>query len=92
VFFPHDDNRIISTKSIIKDFDLFIADIFFASTGQGIELGWTDYCNKPILCIFRKGSKISSSLKLITNNFIEYSDNSDLAQKTEKFMIKNYSV
>ncbi len=65
---------LVKTK-IIEKYDLVIAEVSLPATGLGIELGWADYSNTPILCIYEKGSKFSSFLKFITNNFIEY-DNS----------------
>ena len=86
-FFPHDnDNKIINTKAIISKYDLLIADVSLPTTGQGIELGWADYANVPILCIYEKGTEISSSLKLITNNFIEYENIDDMIYKINKFI------
>ena len=72
-FFPNDEvNKLVKTKEIIKNYDLVIAEVSLPATGLGIELGWADDSNTPILCIYEKGSKNSSSLKFITNNFIEY--------------------
>ena len=86
-FFPHDEaNKLVKTKEIIKKYDLVIAEVSLPATGLGIELGWADYSNKPILCIYEIGAKISSSLKFITNNFIEYDNSKDLIQKIEKFL------
>lgn len=85
-FFPHEENnKKIRTEEVIKDFDLVIAEVSLPATGQGIELGIA-YCYKiPILCIYEKNTKISSSLKFITNQFIEYSNEQDMINK-----IKNY--
>lgn len=86
-FFPHDEaNRFVKTREIIKNYDLVIAEVSLPATGLGIELGWADYSNTPILCIYEKGAKFSSSLKFITNNFIEYDDSEDLIEKIEKFL------
>lgn len=85
-FFPHEENnKKIRTEEVIEDFDLVIAEVSLPATGQGIELGIA-YCYKiPILCIYEKNAKISSSLKFITNQFIEYSNEQDMINK-----IKNY--
>ncbi len=91
VFFPH-DSEPVNTKNIIGNFDLVIAEVSFPTTGQGIELGWADFCNVPIFCINKFGSKISSALKLITNNFIEYSNKSDMILQIMDFINKNYSA
>lgn len=86
-FFPHDEkNKLVKTKEIIKNYDLVIAEVSLQTTGVGIELGWADYLNKPILCIYEKGSEISSSLKFITNNFLEYDNSKDLIEKIERFL------
>ena len=86
-FFPHDEvNKLVNTKEIIKDSDLIIAEVSLPSTGLGIELGWADYLKIPILCIYEKGLEYSSSLKFITNNFVEYDNSKDLIEKLEKYL------
>ena len=84
--FPHDNNKAINTKEIILNSDLVIAEVSLPATGQGIELGWADYAETPILCIYEKGLKISSSLKFITNNFIEYKNVEDMINKINCFI------
>ena len=86
-FFPHDEaNKLVKTKYIIKDYDLVIAEVSLPTIGLGIELGWADDSNTPILCIYESGTKISSSLKFITNNFIEYDNSKDLIEKIKEFV------
>ncbi len=88
-FLPHEDkNNIVNTKDIISNYDLVIAEVSLPATGQGIELGWADYAKTPILCIYEKGTKISSSLKFITNQFIEYEDINDMINKMSSFIEK----
>ena len=87
LFFPHkDEAKEIKTKELIKNCDLVIAEVSLPSTGLGIELGWSDYVQTPILCVYEKGYKVSPSLKLITNNFIEYKDTNDLIDKISTFI------
>ena len=87
IIFPHeDDSSIIKTKDIIKTCDVVFAEVSFPSTGLGIELGWADIQAIQIVCLSKTGTKVSGSLKFITNNFIEYSDTSDLVKKVEKFL------
>ena len=86
-FLPHED-KTVNTKDIISKYDLVIAETSLPSTGQGIELGWADYAKTPILCIYEEGAKISSSLKYITNEFIEYDSVEDMIKKIRNF-IKN---
>ena len=88
-FLPHDDeNKIVNTKDIISNCDLFIAEISLPTTGQGIEIGWADYANIPILCICEKGAKISSSIKFITDKIIEYENTEDMVIKIADFIKK----
>ena len=89
-FLPHED-KIVNTKDIISKCDLVIAEVSLPSTGQGIELGWADYTKTPILCMYEKGTKISSSLKYITNEFIEYDSVEDMIKKIRDF-IKNNNI
>lgn len=91
-FFPHDDNnKVINTKDVISKYDLIIAEVSLPATGQGIELGWADYTKTSILCIYKKGVQISSSLKFITNDFIEYENNIDMINKIDNY-IKNKDI
>lgn len=89
-FFPHENkDNVSNTKDIISNYDLVIAEVSLPSTGQGIELGWVSYANTPILCIYEKGAPISSSLKLITNQFIEYENTEDMIGKIKEFISKS---
>lgn len=87
LIFPH-EGEVKNSKPIIKECDLVIAEVSFPSIGQGIELGWADYLNIPILCIYKETAKISSSLKLITNLFVKYSDQDDMIEKIIKTYFK----
>ncbi len=80
VIFPHDGDNI-NSRDLIKHSDLLIAEVSLPSTGQGIELGWADMENIPILCIYKADSKPSSSIQFITSDFIEYKDVADLVSK-----------
>ena len=86
-FFPHDNNSI-NTKEVISHCDLIIAEVSMPSTGQGIELGWANYANIPILCIYEKGVTISSALKYVTDSFIEYENIEDMINKISVFLNK----
>jgi hypothetical protein len=85
IILPQEKGKEVITKDIIKNQDLIIAEVSHASTGQGIELGWANIFDTPILCVYRKGSKPSNSLKFITDNFIEYSDPKDLVNKLDEY-------
>ncbi len=86
IILPHEIYQEASdfvTKDIIKKCDVMVAEVSFPATGLGIELGWADSFGRPIICIYRKGSKISGSLKVVCKNFIEYTDKEDLIEKLD---------
>lgn len=82
---PHED-KVINTKEVISKSDLVIAEVSLPSTGQGIELGWAEVAKKPILCIYKRGMKITSALNFITDQFIEYEDVDDMINKVESYL------
>jgi hypothetical protein len=84
IILPHEIYKEVSdfiTKDIIKTCDVMVAEVSFPATGLGIELGWANAYERPIICIHRKSSKISGSLKVVCENFIEYKDKKDLIEK-----------
>ncbi len=85
-FLPHEGERSVNSKEDIKSCDLILAEVSSTGTGQGIELGWADMLNIPILCVHKEGSKIPSSLKYLTQDFISYTDESDLIEKLTSFL------
>ena len=87
IFFPHETDEFFNSKDRIKNSDLMIAEVTYPATGLGIELGWAETLKTPALCISKKGYKISSSLKVVTKDFIEYSDPEDLIKKLEEYFI-----
>lgn len=83
IFFPQEND----TKDLIKNSDIVLAEVSYPSTGQGIELGWANAFDTPIICFYQEGSKISNSLKKITNIFVEYSDMDDMEKKIERELL-----
>lgn len=85
---PQEKGKEQITKDVIKSCDLVLAEVSYPSTGQGIELGWATMFNIPIICIYKKGSKYSSSLNFITDRFISYKDSQDLICQLSKVLNK----
>lgn len=81
--FPHEDDTFTNSKEIIRTADIVIAEVSYPSTGQGIELGWADDSNTPVVCISKVGMKISGSLQTICNRFSEYNSPEDLPSKVK---------
>jgi len=81
----------LNSKELLRTCDLMIAEVSSPATGLGIELGWADNLGVPIICVFKTGAQISGSLKAVTNNFVEYSDEQELIDNLEKTIesIKN---
>jgi hypothetical protein len=66
-----------------------IAEVSFPATGQGIELGWADSFSVPVICLYKKGTKPSGSLKVITKTIVSYTDSTDLVHKIEYLLSNN---
>lgn len=73
---------------MIRDTDVIIAEVSFPSTGLGIEIGWADTFKKPIICISKQDAKASSSLRAVSQVFIEYSTPEELIAKISKELAK----
>ncbi len=85
--FPHESAaKMQISKEIIRNCDLILAEISYASTGMGIELGWAESLGKPIICLHRKGVATSRSTKLLARKVVEYSGPADLTQKVEEIL------
>lgn len=89
---PHDtQNEPLDSKQVIKECDLIIAEVSYPSTGSGIELGWGNMHDRRILCIHKEDCKPSSSLKMVSSDFLSYSSPEDLIQKLENWMSEHIS-
>lgn len=88
--FSHEESvEPFSSKELFQNgCDLIIAEVSYPATGLGIELGWADMLKVPVVCIYKKDSKVSGSLKAVTNTFLEYSDAGDLIAKVAQAIQK----
>jgi len=85
---PHEtSDEPFNSKDYLKnEADLLIAEVSEPATGLGIELGWADTFAVPIICIYKKGSKVSGSLKVVSKYFVEYSDSKELISGIERII------
>jgi exosome complex RNA-binding protein Rrp4 len=91
LFFPHDvENIDINTRNFVQHSDLVVAEVSYPSTGQGIELGWASETNTPIVCICKIGSKLSSSLKFVSKESLEYDGTDDMLKRLESWLETKY--
>ncbi|OGY86951.1 MAG: hypothetical protein A2233_00460 [Candidatus Kerfeldbacteria bacterium RIFOXYA2_FULL_38_24] len=88
IIFPHEkSDEQFSSKTLFQSgCDLMIAEVSWPSTGLGIELGWADTHHVPVVCIYRKGSKVSGALKVVSQNFFEYENPSDILRVISKYL------
>ncbi|HRI36065.1 MAG TPA: hypothetical protein PK765_03185 [bacterium] len=71
---------------VIRSCDLMVAEVSFPSTGLGIEIGWAHMLDKPIVCIHAEGTKISGSLRIVTDRIHEYRDEKSLVDLFERLL------
>ena len=88
IVFPHETSEEpFDSKEFLKKCDLVIAEVSYPSVGVAIELGWANAFNVAVICIYKKGSKISDSLRLITDKFIEYRTGEELISKIKEAIV-----
>jgi len=84
---PHlQSNSPFNSKEFLRSCDLVIAEVSFPSTGMGIELGWADMIGVPVFCIYRKGSKVSSSLEMVKTSRQEYKNADDMLKIIGRYL------
>ena len=85
--FPHEtDDTVVKSEESLREVDIFLAEVCTAGTGLGIEIGFAHMYKKRIVCIYKSGSQISSSLKYVSEEFIEYSDEDDMIEKLKNIL------
>ncbi len=87
MIFPHkvgyNNNH---TRDFYSSLDLFIAEVSYSAIGLGIELGWAKDDNVPIYCFYKKGFKVSSSLRSVSDYIIEYDSLEELTTRVEEIV------
>lgn len=81
IVLPHEQGNKMKSKDIIRSSDIMFAEVSIPSTSLGIEIGWADAFGVRVVCMHKSDAQPSSSLRYITNDFIEYSDSNDLVEK-----------
>lgn len=84
--FPHEQSEEpFNTKELFvnKGCDLVIAEVSYPSTGQGIELGWADMLEIPIICIYKDGTEFSKSLHTASKRFLMYTSTENMLSDIE---------
>lgn len=81
LIFPHEKNKKqYPSKMLFQKHkcDLIIGEVSYPSTGQGIELGWADAYQIPIIGINKIDHPISSSLSTVISELIQYHEVADI--------------
>ncbi|OGM27238.1 hypothetical protein A2962_01870 [Candidatus Woesebacteria bacterium RIFCSPLOWO2_01_FULL_39_61] len=79
---PHEkSSELFDSKKYLDKCDLVIAEVSHPSTGQGIELGWANAKQVPIICFYKKGASPSNSIKAVSKHIFEYEGSIDLVNK-----------
>jgi hypothetical protein len=87
LIFPHDEvNSQFPSKKLFesRNCDLLLAEASYPSTGLGIEMGWANCYNIPILCIHKVGMEPSPAVKAIVRKIVPYHDLADSVDSLEK--------
>lgn len=85
---PHDSSEeLYNSKDLLfnNGCECIIAEVSTQSLGVGIELGWADLNNIQIICIYKKGCRLSTALTKISTTFIEYDTEKELIDKLEEY-------
>lgn len=84
--FPHDkSDRPFNSKDVLKSCNLMIAEVSYPSISLGIEIGWANMYDVPIIFVHKKGAKVSDALKVVSKNFVEYATAEELVAGIRKF-------
>ncbi|MFB6213675.1 MAG: hypothetical protein ABEJ07_03895 [Candidatus Nanohaloarchaea archaeon] len=80
--FPHEDSEgIFDSKTFLREeCDLMIGEVSEPSTGLGIELGWADMYDVPVICIYQESADPSSSLSAVTDTVVSYEGEGELVE------------
>lgn len=84
LIFPHAKSDVpFASKMLFESgkCDLVVAEVSFPSTGGGIEIGWANMKDIPIIMVAQRNSQVSDYLKDLCQSFIIYKDRSDLVEK-----------
>lgn len=90
---PHEDSdEQFDSKEFLKnECDVFVAEVSEASTGLGIELGWADLYEVPVICIYREKAEISGSLSVLNAEMIEYKDREEMINAITEVIEEEYN-
>lgn len=75
-----------SSKEMIKNADVLIAEVSVKNIAIGIEIGWADSLGKEIVYLVKEGVEPSTALKIVKGKLISYKDLNDLKKKLKEIL------
>jgi len=72
------------TRDIIAGVDVLLTEVSMPSLGAGIEMGWADAFDIPIIALYENGSDISFSIDNVITDRIEYKDADNMITQIEE--------
>lgn len=84
--FPHESEEFFDSKSFLKqEADLMVAEVSKPSIGLGIEIGWAENFEVPLICLHRENVDPSSSLSAVAEKVENYEDQDEMITKLKEF-------
>jgi hypothetical protein len=92
IILPHEESaEPFNSREGLKECSAMVAEVSYPATGLGIELSWAHSYGIPIICIYKKGQKISGSLKVLSPKFIEYENSKDIISQIGRVLTEALS-
>ncbi len=86
---PHSiSSEGILASEIIPISDLVVADVTYPSTGQGIELGWANAAQIPIIAVHKATARPSDALRFVTADVNPYTSTTELLESIKTAITK----
>ncbi len=78
------NNTLFKSREYFQDqCDFMVVESSYPSPGVGIEVGWADAYEVPIIAIYKRGFGLPESIKVLSKKIIEYSNSDELVSDLE---------
>lgn len=79
------ESIILEQHQAIKESDVVVADVSKPSHGVGMEVILARVIGKPVLCLSKRGSRISNTLRSATGTILEYDSFKEMEELLKTF-------
>lgn len=84
---PHENSdKAYPSKTILPTCDLMIADVSLPALGLGIEIGWANMMEVPIVFIHQKENEFSKSIQEVSTTILSYESPVELRQIVKELL------